>query len=645
MDIEDSPSSPKKPKTDDGDASVASVSSDICLNVLEVSEAHKSTEHVLRSEELLKTADYEAAEKEANKVLEDMPSLPTIAKAALNRGKAMVSKAMKQMSETGEEVPEEVFEKIWSAFQLSGRLNPECQETMEEMDTFSAFLRDRPFKHDDGVDYDVIVVGAGCSGIGTAVMLTQTFGLDTSRVLIVERGEEVGESFRRWPMEMRFISPSFNQQGWTDSFDLNSISHGTSPAFSLHIEHPTGMEYAAYLKAITKLNELQVRTSTEVECIRPVGNPEEEEGRPKFSVDVRTAANEEEGTEAKSETLTSRYIVWAAGEFQYPHANMNTVKTTDSVKTMEIDGEEKKSEEQDSEAEAMADVLAQEKERIADEDDELRQQSNDNGLRGAEFCRHNSTVGSWKYLEGDDFIIIGGYESGLDACVNLAKAGKRAKVLASTPCWDVKTADPSIELAPYTANRLREVTAPDFSPQPQMLAPIRVVSVEKAEGGGYNVTAEWQEVEEVEDAPLREPIKVSTYHEPGEPGTTITLHTPNPPILATGFEGSVRAAASHLFAFADENHKRAGCLGNAPLLTDDDESTKVPGVFLVGPQVQHDSLVFCFVYKFRQRFGVVANAICQGLGMDTKAAKGDCRSNNMYLDNFETCEDTCGDVC
>jgi putative flavoprotein involved in K+ transport len=56
-------------------------------------------------------------------------------------------------------------------------------------------------------------------------------------------------------------------------------------------------------------------------------------------------------------------------------------------------------------------------------------------------------------------------------------------------------------------------------------------------------------------------------------------------------------------------------------------------------------LSFCFVYKFHQRFGVVANAICQGLGMDTSEAVAECRRTNMYLDNFATCEDTCGDTC
>ena len=51
----------------------------------------------------------------------------------------------------------------------------------------------------------------------------------------------------------------------------------------------------------------------------------------------------------------------------------------------------------------------------------------------------------------------------------------------------------------------------------------------------------------------------------------------------------------------------------APLLTKMDESTKIPGVFLVGPTVSQGHHSFCFVYKFRQRFAIVADAICQAL--------------------------------
>ena len=61
----------------------------------------------------------------------------------------------------------------------------------------------------DDLDVDVIVVGAGAAGIGCAGSLTRAFGLDPARVRLLERSDAVGASFRAWPEEMRFISPSF----------------------------------------------------------------------------------------------------------------------------------------------------------------------------------------------------------------------------------------------------------------------------------------------------------------------------------------------------------------------------------------------------------------------------------------------------
>jgi len=292
-------------------------------------------------------------------------------------------------------------------------------------------------------------------------------------------------------------------------------------------------------------------------------------------------------------------------------------------------------------------------------------------MPGADLCIHNSHVKSWAELPGDDHIIIGGYESGVDAAVNLAKAGKKCSVLASTPCWHAKTTDPSAELAPYTAMRLRDVLAPGFSPQPKLFSSLRVLNVRKVEGGdrgeeeeeGYYVTAEWKKEDEAMKGPnLRMLVNRDIEEEPhGLEGTTLVLHTPNPPVLCTGFEGSVAASASHLFDFkeADDPNSsssgsgsgsknesgQAGCLEGAPLITKNDESTKVPGVFLVGPAVNHGSLSFCFVYKFRQRFAIVCKAICDGLGRDTSDAVKVCRQTNMFLDDFACCEDTCGDVC
>merc|ERR1712060_371993 len=83
------------------------------------------------------------------------------------------------------------------------------------------------------------------------------------------------------------------------------------------------------------------------------------------------------------------------------------------------------------------------------------------------------------------------------------------------------------------------------------------------------------------------------------------------------------------------------CIGSGPLLTSEDESVLTPGVFLVGPSVTHGELSFCFVYKFRQRFAVVASAICERLGIDTEKAIAECRQTDMFLDNFATCEGIC----
>ena len=84
---------------------------------------------------------------------------------------------------------------------------------------------------------------------------------------------------------------------------------------------------------------------------------------------------------------------------------------------------------------------------------------------------------SWKQLAGDDFVVIGGYESGMDAASNLAACGKRCTVVSSTAFWRVQTEDPSTELAPYTAERVRAACATPTPPR--LLAPLRVFAVER----------------------------------------------------------------------------------------------------------------------------------------------------------------------
>lgn len=64
--------------------------------------------------------------------------------------------------------------------------------------------------------------------------------LGVKRYVILER-HEVSASFRRWPRQMRFISPSFMINGF-ELVDLNAITFTTSPAYMLQQEHPSGEE-------------------------------------------------------------------------------------------------------------------------------------------------------------------------------------------------------------------------------------------------------------------------------------------------------------------------------------------------------------------------------------------------------------------
>ena len=101
--------------------------------------------------------------------------------------------------------------------------------------------------------------------------------------------------------------------------------------------------------------------------------------------------------------------------------------------------------------------------------------------QGAELCMHNSSVRSWADLPGDNFVVIGGYESGMAALYNLTMCGKKCTVASSTAFWKVATDDPSTELAPYTMERVRTAfrfakASPTLTPPFPPNAPSPVVS-------------------------------------------------------------------------------------------------------------------------------------------------------------------------
>ncbi|MGR9049717.1 NAD(P)/FAD-dependent oxidoreductase [Halobacillus faecis] len=365
--------------------------------------------------------------------------------------------------------------------------------------------------------YDVLIVGAGASGIGIGILMKQ---MGCENFCIIDRGE-IGETFRRWPEEMRFITPSFPSQGFGQT-DLNAVAPKTSPGYTLNEEHPTGEDYAEYLELLVSHYELPVQTGVEVKSV----NKSE-----KRTFEVTTSQG----------PLSSKYVVWAAGEYQYPDTKV---------------------------------------------------------FPGAELCIHNSHVHAWREMEEEDYLVIGGYESGLDAVYQLNKWKKNTRILAKTPTWKIDSSDPSTILSPYTFKRMQEAIPEG---RIEIFEHQTVHSVSKEKGMYYVDTME---------------------------GKQWTTHTP--PILATGFKGST-SIISHLF----ESGKHG-----KPLVNDQDESTKCEGLYLCGPELRHDSHVFCFIYKFRQRFPIVAKAIGSQLNLNMDILDL-YRKESFYLDDLSQCGERC----
>ncbi|MCH2178586.1 MAG: NAD(P)-binding domain-containing protein [Mariniblastus sp.] len=370
----------------------------------------------------------------------------------------------------------------------------------------------------NGHVYDTIVVGGGAAGIGVAISLRHA-GIEN---FVVLEGNSVGSSFAMWPEETRFITPSFPTNS-IGMLDLNSIAIGLSPAFSIGVEHPTGMEYAAHLRGVAEFFELPVQERTRVLRVTHVGDD--------FRVDT------------DEDTLRTKNVIWAAGEFQYPRQD---------------------------------------------------------GFEGIELCQHTATIPSYKQVDGDDFIIIGGYESGVDAAYHLAGRKKQVLLFDKECPWEETTSDPSVALSTYSQERMR---AEEFGQYVKLFPDTPIQSVVQV-GEAYEVTTK--------DGQL--------------------FQTTTAPLLASGFEGSHKLVAD-LFEKREDGF---------PLLDENDQSTIVPGMFLCGPAVRHGNHVFCFIYKYRQRFAVVAKAIADSLGLPAEELEK-YRQWGMYLDDLSCCGEEC--VC
>lgn len=366
----------------------------------------------------------------------------------------------------------------------------------------------------------IVIVGAGAAGVGMGVLLKH---LDLPFVLI-DQGK-VGESFLRWPKETRFISPSFTGNAF-GAVDLNAVTPDTSPAFSLQTEHPSGVDYAAYLNVLVAHFDLPFIPNISVDSIT-----HHRQSQYPFTLETNQG------------DINAQHLIWAGGEFQYPDKN---------------------------------------------------------GFEGASLCIHYAEVPTWTELEGDEFYIIGSYESGVDAAYQLAKQGKKITLFDGNNQLSKRTGDSSYSISPFTrdrfhsiANNIRIIAEP-------------IIRVEAVSGSHILTTAD---------------------------GTQ--YHSNTKPINCTGFRTSL-SKIKHLFEFQR----------GQVLLNNVDESTICPNLFLSGPQVRHGNAIFCFIYKYRQRFGIVGEVLSQRLNGNAQLrAKiiADYQKNQFYLNDLSCCEDDC--VC
>ena len=196
-------------------------------------------------------------------------------------------------------------------------------------------------------------------------------------------------------------------------------------------------------------------------------------------------------------------------------------------------------------------------------------------------------------------MIIGGYESGFDAAYHLAKRGKKVKLFDKDSPWSETSSDPSVSLSTFSFERMTEQS---FEENVELF-PETLISSVSLNDGVYEITTQ-----------------------DGQ-----TFQSQEQPLLASGFEGSHKFV-SHLFEMRDDGF---------PLLGDNDESTIVPGMFLCGPAVRHGGLIFCFIFKYRQRFGIVAQSIASSLDLPTDDFIDAYRSWGMYLDDLSCCGQEC----
>ena len=219
-------------------------------------------------------------------------------------------------------------------------------------------------------------------------------------------------------------------------------------------------------------------------------------------------------------------------------------------------------------------------------------------IPGNNYGIHYADIQTYQPFSNQMQTVIGGNEAGFDVAISLAKRGIPTTIYTAESGLESKAADPSKRLSTFTIGRYLE-----YADLIHVESHKQLVAIKK------------------------EP---TTFKLTFADSSTATSQTK--PIFATGFAVSQSHLVSSLFEIRE----------NRPLLTTTDESTKSPNVFLIGPQVTHDDVVLCYIYKYRQRFAPLAEEILvrQHMAINPQITK-QYKKANMFLEHFDDCDVNC----
>lgn len=221
---------------------------------------------------------------------------------------------------------------------------------------------------------------------------------------------------------------------------------------------------------------------------------------------------------------------------------------------------------------------------------------------GAELGMHYGEIETFGIQSDSTYNIIGGNESGCDALINLTLMGTQAHLYTQNYGKSETAPDPSISLSPLTKEKIAFISKQCSEP---LFTENKVLASIEHDNEHYRIDF--------------------------EDGSHI--HSETPPVLATGFRSCLHHIDGDLFTYNADG---------IPQVNEYDESTIHSNLFLIGPSVRQKNIIFCYIYKFRQRFLHVLKEIAARENWTLNPNElAFYKENQMELDQHSCCDVIC----